>query len=228
MGHPGNLAFVKCNLSTFTGPLLEIGSRDYGNTQNLRGLFPGADYVGVDALAGKGVDLVLDLTADFATVDAALGGQRFGSVFCLCVLEHCQNPFKMAENITALLRPGGVVYVSAPFAWKCHAYPSDYWRFTPEGVRKLFPALRFPPQLAACSTDRPGHILPLDDELGRIRISGSWQRRDGHFFRGLSADLLRCLGAVGLIRWLTQYRYLMRPTTIDMIGILDQADAPSG
>ena len=32
---------------------------------------------------------------------------------------------------------------SVPFVWRIHAYPSDYWRFTKEGVKLLFPRIRF-------------------------------------------------------------------------------------
>jgi len=37
----------------------------------------------------------------------------------------------MGESITALLEEAGTLFVSVPFAWHIHAYPSDYWRFTP-------------------------------------------------------------------------------------------------
>jgi hypothetical protein len=55
---------------------------------------------------GKGVDVVLDLTDDFAVVDEAFGGRRFNTVICFSVLEHCNHPFKMCENLTELLEPG--------------------------------------------------------------------------------------------------------------------------
>jgi SAM-dependent methyltransferase len=161
---------------------------------------------------------VLDLTRPFEEIDAALAGRRFGTVFCLSVMEHCAQPFLMADNISRLLAPGGTLYVSVPYAWKFHGYPSDYWRFTPEGVKKLFPGLAFDMADARTSTDVVGDIQPVDEDLARIRISASWQREKGRFLRGLGAGLLSLLGALGLIAWLTRHRYLMPPTCIEMIG----------
>lgn len=218
MGFKNHELFIMRHRARFSGPFLEIGAKDYGSTVNLRALFPGEIYVGIDMAEGKGVDLVLDLTRPFAEIDAALAGRRFGTVFCLSVLEHCAQPFLMADNITRLLAPGGTLYVSVPYAWKFHGYPSDFWRFTPEGVKKLFPGLAFDMADARTSTDVVGDIQPVDEDLARIRISASWQREKGSFLRGLGAGLLSLLGALGLIAWLTRHRYLMPPTCIEMIG----------
>jgi hypothetical protein len=109
------------------------------------------------------------MTAPFAEVDRQLGGNRFGTMFCLSVPEHCQQPFTMAENMTRLLRHGGKIYVSVPFAWRFHGYPSDYWRFTQEGVKKLFPRLAF--DVAAGQATVPsGESRPLDQDIGLIHI----------------------------------------------------------
>jgi len=226
MGFKNHELFIKRHQTRFRGPFLEIGAKDYGSTVNLRAMFPGETYVGIDMAEGKGVDLTLDLTRPFEEIDAALAGRRFGTVFCLSVMEHCAQPFLMADNITRLLAPGGMLYVSVPYAWKFHGYPSDYWRFTPEGVKKLFPGLAFDMAEARTSTDVVGDIQPVDEDLARIRISASWQREKGRFLRGLGAGMLSLLGALGLIAWLTRHRYLMPPTCIEMIGCAPAAARP--
>lgn len=222
MGFKNHELFINCHRNLFRGPVLEIGSRDYGSTVNLRTLFPGETYIGIDMQAGAGVDRVLDLTLPFRDIDAALDGRRFGTIICLSVLEHCAQPFRMAENITRLLRPGGCLYVSVPFAWKFHGYPSDYWRFTHEGVKKLFPGLSFDMSSCRTSTDVTGDLRPLDEDLCRFRLKGSWKRRRGEVLGGIGADLVAALGALGPLRWLTRHRYLMPPTCIEMIGILPE------
>ena len=141
MGDINQCQFVLRHKDALSGPFLEIGSRDYGSTQDLRSFFPGETYVGVDLSAGDSVDKVLDLTQPFEVIDEALEQQRFGTIFSLSVMEHCDQPFLMAENMTCLLKPGGRIVLSVPFAWKFHGYPSDYWRFTQEGVKKLFPKI---------------------------------------------------------------------------------------
>ena len=219
MGYKNHELFIRQHRAKFRGPFLEVGSKDYGSTVDMRAIFPGEPYVGIDMSEGKGVDLALDLTRPFEEIDILMSGRRFGSVFCLSVLEHCAQPFLMASNITKLLAPNGILYVSVPYAWKFHGYPSDYWRFTHEGVKKLFPDLTFDMSIACTSTDVVGNFHVIDEDLARIRISGNWQRKKGQFFRGLGSDLLALSGSVGIMRWLTRHRYLMPPTCIEMIGV---------
>jgi len=90
MGDINQLWFVQQNAENFDGPYLEVGSKDYGSTQDLRSIFLSkGKYVGIDMREGKGVDFVLDLTRDFDEIDRKLKGERFGTVFCLSVMEHC-------------------------------------------------------------------------------------------------------------------------------------------
>jgi hypothetical protein len=44
----------------------------------------------------------------------------------------------MAANIERLMAPGATLFVSVPFCWRVHGYPSDYWRMTPDGLLALF------------------------------------------------------------------------------------------
>lgn len=218
MGDQNQIDFTRRHSDRFRGPLLEIGSRDYGSTPNLRPLFPADEYIGVDMQAGAGVDHVLDLTQEFEVVDAALGGRRFGAVFCLSVLEHCRDPFAMCRNIEKLLAPGGVVYVSVPFAWEFHGYPSDYWRFTPEAVKVLFPNLEFPSELSKLHTPLPGDVRELDPELGLIPITTKRARQEGRYGKVLTVLLFRALRAIGVGRWLLDHRQVFPPVMIDMLG----------
>ena len=221
MGGINQLLFVKRHASDLAGPYLEVGSKDYGNTQDLRSVFRGrGEYVGADIEPGPGVDATLDFTRPFAEVDSQLGGRRFATIFCLSVLEHCDQPFAMAENLTRLLSPGGKLCISVPFVYQFHAYPSDYWRFTHEGIKKLFPQLQFDPQKGAAATSRTGDFKTLDKEIGLISFGSKWHRRQGHFFRGIVAKTIGALGKIGVLRWLAGYPYVMSPTEVMMIGEL--------
>lgn len=219
MGDVNQLDFVTTHRAELHGPFLEVGSRDYGSTQDLQSLFPGETYVRVDMSEGKSVDRVIDLTFPFDRIDASLEGSRFNTIFCLSVLEHCDQPFCMAANLTRLLVPGGKLVLSVPFAWKFHGYPSDYWRFTHEGVKKLFPELDFPDHLGNAITPQPGQRLPLNESTGLIYLSGGHQRRTGRYLRGVAADMLKFAGRLGILTWLVGYRYLLAPTMINMIGV---------
>lgn len=219
MGDKNQLQYVRDHINELAGPYLEVGSRNYGSTQDLRSIVPpGQTYVGLDMTEGDGVDLVLDLTEEFDGIDERLGGRRFGTIFCLSVMEHCERPFRMAEAVSRLLRPGGKLCISVPYAWKFHGYPSDYWRFTHMGVMKLFPKLDFNLAEAMVSGEDYGDTRAMDDEIGRITFGckGHWRR--GRYLRGIAAGALRMLSKIGLLRWLAGHRYVMPPTMITMIG----------
>ncbi len=159
MGDENQLIFVRKYSKELRGPFLEIGSRDYGNTQDLRSIFNDkGKYIGLDLSEGKGVDIILDLTQEFEKIDKALNEERFNTIICLSVLEHCEQPFVMADNLTRLLGKGGHIIISVPFAYEFHGYPSDYWRFTHEGVKKLFPKINFDIRPGNSSTPRAREI----------------------------------------------------------------------
>ena len=122
----------------FPEPILEVGSYQVDGQEhmgNLRGLFPGKRYTGIDIRRGPGVDRVEDVES-LPRVDASVG-----SVIALNVFEHVQHFWRGFEEVQRVLRPDGLLIVSCPFHFHIHAYPSDYWRFTPEAVRLLLDRL---------------------------------------------------------------------------------------
>lgn len=103
MGSHNQLALIQIHKAKFQPPFLEVGAKAYGDVDRVRTMFQAEnDFVGTDMLDGENVDVVLDLTNPFSEVDKVLEGRRFKSIFCLSVLEHCDNPFKMATNLTEL------------------------------------------------------------------------------------------------------------------------------
>ncbi len=225
MGDINQYEFVLQHKDELSGPFLEIGSRNYGNTQNLRSFFPGELYTGVDLSEGNSVDKVLDLTIPFEELDKALDNQRFGTIFSISVMEHCENPFLMAENMTRLLKPGGKIVLSVPFAYKFHGYPSDYWRFTEAGVKKLFPQIEWQGgDNAVWHSPQKGDFRKIDEDLGKLSLSGKHYRKNGHLLRGIAADLLKLPKTLGLYNWLLGNRHLLLPTMIDMVGELREND----
>lgn len=86
-----------------------------------------------------GVDLPENLTADLhfdqngraplqdASVDIILSSQ---------VLEHVPSPQAYLGEAYRLLKPGGLLLLSTHGYWKYHPDPTDFWRWTREGLRK--------------------------------------------------------------------------------------------
>jgi SAM-dependent methyltransferase len=62
---------------------------------------------------------------------------RYDLVICEQVLEHVENPVTAVRNLKALCAPDGMLLVSTPFLIRIHPTPQDFWRFTPEGLKKL-------------------------------------------------------------------------------------------
>ncbi len=142
------------------GPVLEIGSRVESNTQPYRPLFPGIEYVGVDMQDGTNVDFVIDLTEGIGDLEE----EHFELIICASVLEHVKYPWLFAENVTKLARPGGFLYLSVPWIWRYHMYPDDYFRYSPSGVKVLFPGFEWKKFYA--STRKIGEIYEIANFKG--------------------------------------------------------------
>lgn len=119
------------------GRTLVVGSRVYEGKRDRRERY--ADAIGMDMLAGPGVDEVLDIEE---RLPLRLR-HAFDHIECMSVLEHSRRPWLLAANLERMLKPGGTLFVSVPFVWRVHAYPNDYWRLTPEAVRSIFPGIEW-------------------------------------------------------------------------------------
>jgi len=135
MGDINQKIYLKKYMPEVSGPVLEIGSKDYGNTSSFRDFYSTSDYVGIDLEEGENVDHILDLTEGLGP----LAKEHFSLGICCSVLEHVRKPWLMADNISAVIRPGGSIYISVPWVWRYHAYPDDYFRFSWRGIAELFP-----------------------------------------------------------------------------------------
>jgi SAM-dependent methyltransferase len=87
--------------------------------------------VGVDIRPGRGVDCVASVEA-LPQADASVG-----TVLAMNTFEHVRRFWKGFEEVRRVLRPDGALLVSCPFNVRIHNHPSDYWRFTPEGMKVL-------------------------------------------------------------------------------------------
>ncbi len=158
MGDHNQLLFLQQNLPEIEGAVLEIGSKDHGNSQPFRDLFSNSTYVGVDLEEGKGVDKVMDFSAGVGDIEKS----SIDMVITCSMLEHTPQPWIVAQNITEVVKPNGVLYVSAPWSWIFHGYPDDYFRFSFSGIKSLFPEFDF--YLEAYATEVPNEIILITDE----------------------------------------------------------------
>lgn len=96
---------------------------------------PSVDFKVTDYTDAYHPDFVEDLHA-LSFPDDSVDG-----IFCIAALEHVFDPKKAAEEIVRVLKPGGMAFVYAPFAYRYHAHKSDYrdyFRYTKDGWAYLF------------------------------------------------------------------------------------------
>ncbi len=61
----------------------------------------------------------------------------FDTVLSIQVLEHTPEPQRLLNEMARVLRPDGLLILSAPFSFRLHEEPHDYWRFSPHGLRYM-------------------------------------------------------------------------------------------
>jgi SAM-dependent methyltransferase len=116
--------------------ILEVGSRNVnGSVREFIELMKPKEYIGIDMLPGRGVDVV-GLAENLTTI---FGKDRFDIVISTEMLEHCKEWKKSLIEIFFVCKPGGLILLTARApGFKVHAYPNDYWRFTSEDMEKIF------------------------------------------------------------------------------------------
>ncbi len=130
-----NKAFCSLVAETFDcpGPVFEFGSYQVDGQEgyaNLRALFATKSYVGCDMRPGPGVDRVEDVTA------ISLPDESAGTVLCIETFEHVFEVSKAFDEVFRLLKPGGIFVITSPLNFRIHGYPDDYWRMTPNCLRR--------------------------------------------------------------------------------------------
>ena len=93
-----------------------------------------SQFVGLDTAAHAHADLVGPIEA-IPAADAS-----FDLVLCIQVLEHVDDPAQAVRELARVTRPGGRVLLSTHGAMVYHPNPSDSWRWTHEGLERLFAA----------------------------------------------------------------------------------------
>jgi SAM-dependent methyltransferase len=88
-------------------------------------------YVGLDIEPAAGVDVVGHIES------LPFDDGSFDVVLCTQVLEHTDDPQQAVREIHRVLRSGGVALASTHGVFVFHP-PSDLWRWTHEGLRRLF------------------------------------------------------------------------------------------
>jgi ubiquinone/menaquinone biosynthesis C-methylase UbiE len=156
-------------------------------------------YVGVDLGVGdKNVDYShLDAKVDLESLP--LRNSCFDAAISIQVLEHMKKPWRALDELSRVLKPGGVLFLSTPQGEPQHQVPYDFFRYTPFGLRSLLEERGF-----AIEFLRPqkGDFAKLENDIAHAAKAmagrGALGRAASLYVRGLwklHAPLLRKLDA---------------------------------
>jgi len=112
--------------------IYDVGGKD------ARGRYPfgdppaDADFKAIDIAPGPGVDIVADAHDLHMIADASCD-----CVLLMSVLPHVKRPWEVVAEAHRILRPGGLIAISAAFVYTYSPDPRDYYRFSYEGLEAM-------------------------------------------------------------------------------------------
>jgi SAM-dependent methyltransferase len=119
-------------------PLLRGNLLDFGcGSKPYKTLFNVDQYTGVDfENEGHPHDNEnIDVFYDGKNIPFA--DNTFDSILCSEVVEHIFNLPEIIKELNRVLKVGGKILITCPFAWKEHELPHDYARYTLYALRDL-------------------------------------------------------------------------------------------
>jgi 2-polyprenyl-3-methyl-5-hydroxy-6-metoxy-1,4-benzoquinol methylase len=155
--------------------ILEVGSQDVnGSIRPLAESYKPCEYIGVDIVKGKNVDLV----CDSGNLITAFGRESFDMVISTSLLEHVKDWRQAIHNMKGVCKTGGTILVtSCSMRFPYHGYPYDFWRFETDDLKnifsdcKIFALQKVPSNLVLITVKKPDHFAEnyfLDYELYSI------------------------------------------------------------
>jgi SAM-dependent methyltransferase len=120
------------------GRLLDVGCGDKPYEHLFRPYV--REYIGIEHAA------TFDATSASGRLkaDVRYDGRRlpfedesFDTVMSVQVLEHTPEPASLVLEMARVLRVGGLLILTAPFSFRLHEEPHDYFRFSVHGLREL-------------------------------------------------------------------------------------------
>lgn len=134
--------------------IVDIGAQNVNGS--LRDICPSnCKYIGVDFIAGKGVDVVLQDPYQQPFEDGSVDIVVSSSCF-----EHSEMFWVLFLEILRILKPSGLCYLNVPSNGSFHRYPVDCWRFYPDSGNALVTWAKrnnYPSVLLESFTGRQAH-----------------------------------------------------------------------
>lgn len=143
----------------------------------------GYKYVGADLGDNSHADVVIAPNGIVPVAD-----KSYEAVLSIQVLEHVPDPAAYLAEARRLLKPGGRLVLSTHGFWAYHPSPTDYWRWTNAGLRKLL-------------EDQGYKVLHFTGVMGMV--PAALQMIQDHLRRKLPTPLMRvfCAFMQTLVAW---------------------------
>ena len=93
--------------------------------------FKNKDVIRLNIHPGENIDVVSDGT------HYPFDDETFDKIMLRCLLEHVEDPKIILKETTRILKPKGKIVIEVPFINPIHAAPDDFYRFTPNGLKKI-------------------------------------------------------------------------------------------
>ena len=132
------IRFIAAHRGLLTGKLLDVGC---GQMPFRHLLQPGAIYTGIDipAASSFGMQKNTDIV-EFDGTTIPFPDNHFDAILCTEVIEHAMEPEALIAEMHRVLRPGGSLVMTVPFAARVHHIPYDFHRFTRYRLAQMFAA----------------------------------------------------------------------------------------
>jgi SAM-dependent methyltransferase len=116
--------------------VLEVGALDVnGSIRPIFESFSPKEYVGVDLVAGKGVDIVCPAEKLLEKFKP----ESFDVLVSTEMIEHVNDWRTVIHNFKALIKPDGLLLLTTrSIGFPYHGFPYDFWRFEEEDIVKIF------------------------------------------------------------------------------------------
>lgn len=121
--------------------VIDVGSYDFnGSIRPLIESWKPDEYIGVDILEGKSVDIVCSAEK----LQEKFGSASFDIVISIEMLEHARNWKKAVSNLKKVCKTGGIILITTrSYGYPYHGYPGDFWRYEVEDMKQIFADFKF-------------------------------------------------------------------------------------
>ncbi len=141
-------------------------------------------YFAVDLPGNPSADAVIDPEGRMPLVNGAVD-----CVLSTQVLEHVPEPTAYLGEAFRVLRPGGHLVISTHGCWTYHPDPTDYWRWTKDGLTRTI-------ERAGFTVTTVTSVLSLPSVALQFWLNGTYRRMPRRLQSLYAACIQICIGLI--------------------------------